>query len=628
MSAEQDAGLEKRQARERTEAGDSAGLTGRADESGNEGGMSEPADGRGISRRRLVASIGAAGLSFWLGGALSSAQSAGTGSVTGQVYGSGCCGDLEPVLLADLRSLPTPAGVMFYAVKDKGQEGIFYYDPLDTVSADNTGTVVVSAAGGARFKRLTEEQGVNIRWFGAKGDGTTDDTQAIQAAINAVYAAGGGSVYVPAQGVFRFTSVNVKAKVALVGCGGTLKLKDNHCTSASTAYYLIHNMNPAGGCYPDVTIDGIRLDGNRTGGNASYTVADGLTIGGENAVVRNCTITNVPDSGIMFSGATNAVCTGNRLDVGGDLGIYVNDGDGTKHYENIISHNRITGFPFGGIALKRVCQRTIVAHNTIYDCGNGITLEQASTATDYSKNVTITSNRIRYIGYNSATAAQVGIILRCSDYSIVADNRIEEVKRRGILIEASRYCSVSGNVIEMKAGADPTYNHGIQLAPRDGSGCSFNSIRGNVIVAPLRHGIYMSSASTESKHNTITGNIVRSAGSIALRLEAGCSFNLFSDNVLEGAYDLEYYAGASSNSFANNRLVSGNVAGAPDQSNGVAYLEANGRRHSIGTAAPVAGAWKRGDIVYNTVPVSGGYAGWICTAGGTPGTWSPFGAIV
>jgi Pectate lyase superfamily protein len=37
----------------------------------------------------------------------------------------------------------------------------------------------------------------NVKYYGAQGDGTTDDTIAIQAAINAAYTAGGGIVYLP-----------------------------------------------------------------------------------------------------------------------------------------------------------------------------------------------------------------------------------------------------------------------------------------------------------------------------------------------------------------------------------------------------------------------------------------------
>ena len=45
------------------------------------------------------------------------------------------------------------------------------------------------------------------------------------------------------------------------------------------------------------------------------------------------------------------------------------------------------------------------------------------------------------------------------------------------------------------------------------------------------------------------------------------------------------------------------------------------------SAAPTAGTWSAGDVVYNTAPTSGGYVGWVCTAAGTPGTWKTFGLI-
>ena len=42
---------------------------------------------------------------------------------------------------------------------------------------------------------------------------------------------------------------------------------------------------------------------------------------------------------------------------------------------------------------------------------------------------------------------------------------------------------------------------------------------------------------------------------------------------------------------------------------------------------PGYGAWKVGDIVYNTTPTSGGNIGWVCTTAGSPGTWKTFGTI-
>ncbi len=44
--------------------------------------------------------------------------------------------------------------------------------------------------------------------------------------------------------------------------------------------------------------------------------------------------------------------------------------------------------------------------------------------------------------------------------------------------------------------------------------------------------------------------------------------------------------------------------------------------------SPKEGNWQKGDVCYNTEPISGNYAGWICLRGGSPGTWSSFGLIV
>jgi hypothetical protein len=53
----------------------------------------------------------------------------------------------------------------------------------------------------------------------------------------------------------------------------------------------------------------------------------------------------------------------------------------------------------------------------------------------------------------------------------------------------------------------------------------------------------------------------------------------------------------------------------------------SGRLMTFGSAAPTSGSWDQGALVFNNAPSPGGKAGWLCTAGGTPGTWKAFGAI-
>jgi len=42
---------------------------------------------------------------------------------------------------------------------------------------------------------------------------------------------------------------------------------------------------------------------------------------------------------------------------------------------------------------------------------------------------------------------------------------------------------------------------------------------------------------------------------------------------------------------------------------------------TFAAATPASGEWARGDIIWNNTPSAGGNPGWVCTTGGTPGTW-------
>ncbi len=57
-------------------------------------------------------------------------------------------------------------------------------------------------------------------------------------------------------------------------------------------------------------------------------------------------------------------------------------------------------------------------------------------------------------------------------------------------------------------------------------------------------------------------------------------------------------------------------------------IKFHGHRHEYGNNSPTSGDYDRGDIVWNNHPFVGSYVGWVCTQSGSPGTWSPFGAIV
>lgn len=73
----------------------------------------------------------------------------------------------------------------YYVPGDRGG-GDYYLDGTDTTSPDNGGTIIV-ANDGARWK-LVYTNSLSVRQFGAKGDGVTLDTAAIQSWLNVLSA--------------------------------------------------------------------------------------------------------------------------------------------------------------------------------------------------------------------------------------------------------------------------------------------------------------------------------------------------------------------------------------------------------------------------------------------------------
>lgn len=94
--------------------------------------------------------------------------------------------------------------------------------------------------------------------FGAKGDGITDDTQAIQQAIDLVYQQGGGTIVFP-PGTYLVTSVTLKENITYRGYGATIKRpahQGNWTRTFTTHYAGNTNSQP-------LVIQGFTFDGNQ-----------------------------------------------------------------------------------------------------------------------------------------------------------------------------------------------------------------------------------------------------------------------------------------------------------------------------------------------------------------------------
>jgi len=100
-------------------------------------------------------------------------------------------------------------------LRTDGTLDAFYQKPVGGIPQADLATDVQTTLNKAAFA-------LNVKDFGAQGNGTTDDTTAIQAAINALPSAG-GLVYIPAGTYVMSSPITLKEGTNLVGAGsGTI----------------------------------------------------------------------------------------------------------------------------------------------------------------------------------------------------------------------------------------------------------------------------------------------------------------------------------------------------------------------------------------------------------------------
>lgn len=123
--------------------------------------------------------------------------------------------------IAVLRTLPKTgspeAFVTGYYSKGDGGGGYYYYDAIDTTSLDDGGAIIVANDGG-RWKLVKTSGVLSLRQFGAKGDGSTDDTSALMNFWSAIktYRISG---YIP-KGTYKITSAQTWdfTPISTAGC--------------------------------------------------------------------------------------------------------------------------------------------------------------------------------------------------------------------------------------------------------------------------------------------------------------------------------------------------------------------------------------------------------------------------
>jgi hypothetical protein len=192
-----------------------------------------------------------------------------------------------------------------YYSRGDGGGGFFYWDSTST-EADNGGTIIkVGSITTGRWKRMVEEK-LTLKHFGCKGDGLTDDTDRIRAAVNYAY---GSTIYAPLGNYLISSSISLSS-TNLLGEGANTKF---FTTLTNVTLFTCNNYErvvlkdctcetPNTGTVP--VISGYFSKGSRMENIQVNGGSIGISLTGGNLLIDNLIITST--IGIKISNETPA----------------------------------------------------------------------------------------------------------------------------------------------------------------------------------------------------------------------------------------------------------------------------------------------------------------------------------
>ena len=505
--------------------------------------------------------------------------------------------------------------------------------------------------------------GYNVKDFGATGDGTTDDAEAIQAAIDAAYSGGGGQVLfpVPSSAYLVNTALVLKSNVQLLGMGYASRIR----TTASVS--TIHDNDSA---VTDVRVNGLRI----SAASGQYAIFLNSTTSAR-VMVDHCHF----DSGkraISVDGATDVTIaentftalTENTLQIGSSEPAALT----TKRVTIRGNHASASSTVDGSVYAVWSVDGVAISSNTADGCGItvGTSTHYHSIYVRASEDVAIASNTSRgqrggaaihvhaegnksqevAISENICTGSTDYVGIRCNhvDGLSVVGNAVAENDSVGVFVSNSSGVVVGDNTLrDNNAGGGSGTEVGSAIRLQS---CNTCTVSGNVSTdaETTGHGQGNFLRLEISTEVSVTGN--------THKVDSGLTgyymvdiVNADSNNIVVSG-NLMYAASALVNTLATTPTVMSVTGNICYSNSNTALIRTSTdpyhkyiirdninqsvpfRTESDGTnmvtwsaAAPSSGIHAVGDIAYDTAPSAGGNIGWVCTTAGTPGTWEGFG---
>lgn len=496
--------------------------------------------------------------------------------------------------------------------------------------------------------RMIEGDVRNPRDFGAIGDGITDDT----AALNAALAGGNICLRLVAGDTYLVTDeVNINSNTILDGNGAAIKYLAG--TIAPLKYGLIVSQKE------NVIIQNLEIDGNKS----AYAPVDFFGVyvrNSDNVTIKNCTIHNCWRAGIhggqvALGQSTNCFYLNNYIYNIGDATETTQYGNGIAlvHDKYVVIEGNIIEniYGTGGINLEGDTYSDITIRGNHIKAGTGSNLRgimMYETGAEVHDNIIVESNIVE-------DQLGAGISFVGDGDRIISNNIVKGCGEEGIkcITSANSNITITGNSVfdcgdlgfaginvSQSSRLVVTNNIVAECPSNSTVGYSLRCSEGGVISGNIANGVQTNAFELACNGFVFTDNTSNNIGGV------GSGSNYFLKNITGSVCTDGYVGGNVLNNTSGTAtafwLINGSnfvdIECGLNRSNVTKYSfsSASGCKinNIIGPNAPDLGsvfgnsaAWETGDIVYDATPSASGQIGWVCVSGGTPGTWKAFGSI-